>query len=93
MPWCDGTTHFEMMPVDFLERPAAMVPRPLRDLIRFRGILTPNAKLRTLVVPRVVRSIYEDTELSEVLRHRRAAALRSATSRPPPLRAPTPTSG
>ena len=51
-PWRDGTTHLEMTPVDFLERLAALVPRPRLHLIRFHGILAPNAKLRGLVVPK-----------------------------------------
>jgi hypothetical protein len=87
-PWREGTTHLGMTPVDFMERLAALVPRPRLHLIRFHGVLAPNAKLRALVVPRVVRSIYEDTELSEVPRHRRAAALRSATSWLPPSTRP-----
>ena len=50
-PWRDGTTHLEMTPIDFMERLAALVPRPRLHLIRFHGILAPNAKLRALVVP------------------------------------------
>ena len=49
-PWRDGTTHLEMTPVDFLERLAALVPRPRLHLIRFHGILARNAKLRSVVV-------------------------------------------
>jgi hypothetical protein len=45
-----------MTPVDFLERLAALVPRPRLHLIRFHGILAPNAKLRSLVVPRAPAS-------------------------------------
>ena len=55
-PWRDGTTHLEMTPVDFLERLAALVPRPRLHLIRFHGILAPNAKLRSFVVPRAPAS-------------------------------------
>jgi hypothetical protein len=55
-PWRDGTTHLEMTPVDFLERLAALVPRPRLHLIRFHGILAPNAKLRSVVVPRTPAS-------------------------------------
>jgi hypothetical protein len=33
---------------------AALVPRPRLHLIRFHGVLAPNAKLRALVVPQVV---------------------------------------
>jgi hypothetical protein len=51
-PWRDGTTHLEMTPVDVLERPAALGPRPRLHLFRFHGILAPNVKLRGLVVPK-----------------------------------------
>jgi hypothetical protein len=34
-PWSGGTTHLEMTPVGFLERLAALVPRPRLHLIRF----------------------------------------------------------
>jgi len=50
-PWRDGTTHLEMTPIDFMERLAALVPRPRLHLIRFHGVLAPNAKLRAMVVP------------------------------------------
>ena len=42
-PWRDGTTHLEMTPIDFMERLAALVPRPRLHLIRFHGVLAPNA--------------------------------------------------
>jgi hypothetical protein len=41
-----------MMPVDFKERLAALVPRPRLHLVRFHGVLAPNAKLRALIGPR-----------------------------------------
>ncbi len=34
-----------------MQRLAALVPRPRLHLIRFHGVLAPNAKLRLLVVP------------------------------------------
>jgi hypothetical protein len=34
-----------------MQRLAALVPRPRLHLIRFHGVLAPNAKLRPLVVP------------------------------------------
>ena len=33
---------------------AALAPKPRLHLIRFHGVLAPNAKLRALVVPQVV---------------------------------------
>ena len=50
-PWRDGTTHLLMSPLQFMQRLAALVPRPRLHLIRFHGVLAPNAKLRSLVVP------------------------------------------
>ena len=52
--WRDGTTHLVMSPLEFMQRLAALVPRPRLHLIRFHGVLAPNAKLRALVVPQVV---------------------------------------
>ena len=46
----DGTTHIVMEPVEFMERLAAVVPRPRLHLIRFHGVLAPNAKLRRKIV-------------------------------------------
>jgi Putative transposase len=49
-PWRDGTTHLIMSPLESMQRPAALVPRPRLHLIRFHGVLAPNAKLRAPVV-------------------------------------------
>ena len=50
-PWHDGTTHLVMSPLEFMQRLAALVPRPRLHLIRFHGVLAPNAKMRAQVVP------------------------------------------
>jgi hypothetical protein len=34
-PWRDGTTHLVMTPLDFMQRLAALVPRPRLHLMRF----------------------------------------------------------
>ena len=49
--WRDGTTHLVMSPLEFMQRLAALVPRPRLHLIRFHGVLAPNSKLRASVVP------------------------------------------
>jgi Putative transposase len=49
--WRDGTTHLVMSPLEFMQRLAALMPRPRLHLIRFHGVLAPNAKLREQVVP------------------------------------------
>ncbi len=48
--WRDGTTHLVISPLEFMQRLAAPVPRPSVHLIRFHGVLAPNAKLRAMVV-------------------------------------------
>jgi len=50
-PWRDGTTHLGMTPLEFMQRLAALVPRPRLHLTRFHGVLAPNAGLRAAVVP------------------------------------------
>ena len=40
--WRDGTTHLVMSPLEFMQRLAALVPRPRLHLIRFHGVLAPN---------------------------------------------------
>jgi len=50
-PTRDGTTHIVMQPQEFMQRLAALVPRPRLHLIRFHGVLAPNAKLRAAVIP------------------------------------------
>ncbi|MEA3153627.1 MAG: hypothetical protein QOK44_1216, partial [Betaproteobacteria bacterium] len=49
--WRDGTTHIEMSPLEFMQRLAALVPRPRLHLIRFHGVLAPHAGLRAAIVP------------------------------------------
>ena len=43
--WRDGTTHIVMSPLEFMQRLAALVPRPRLHLIRFHGVLAPHAGL------------------------------------------------
>jgi hypothetical protein len=47
----DGTTHIVLQPQEFMQRLAALVPRPRLHLIRYHGVLAPNAKLRGAVIP------------------------------------------
>ena len=49
-PWREGTIHIVMSPLEFMQRLAALVPRPRLHLIRFHGVLVPNANLCALVV-------------------------------------------
>ena len=49
--WRDGATHIKRSPLEFMQRLAALVPRPRLHLIRFHGVLAPNAGLRAAIVP------------------------------------------
>ena len=42
-----------MSPLEFLQRLAALAPRPRLHLIRFHGVLAPNARLRPGIIPNV----------------------------------------
>jgi hypothetical protein len=50
-PYRDGATHIILSPLEFMQRLAALVPRPRLNLIRFHGVLAPNAKLRSEIIP------------------------------------------
>jgi len=49
-PYRDGTSHIVMSPLEFMQRLAALVPRPRLHLIRFHGVLAPHARLRAALV-------------------------------------------
>ena len=71
----DGTTHIVMSPLEFMQRLAALVPRPRLHLIRFHGVLAPHAKLRAQIVPSAPVSVPEPCD------HHAEAAPASAPAR------------
>jgi hypothetical protein len=48
--WHDGTRELVFEPLEFLERLAAMTPRPETNLLICHGVLAPRARWRRLVV-------------------------------------------
>ena len=48
--WRDGTSHFLFEPIEFLEKLAAIIPRPAVNLLLYHGILAPHARWRSQVV-------------------------------------------
>ena len=64
-PYRDGTTHLVMTPLEFLQRLAALVPRPRLHLIRFHGVLAPNASLRSQIVPGEAETRHQPTSQIE----------------------------
>jgi Putative transposase len=55
--WRDGTTHIKMSPLEFMQRLAALVPRPRLHLIRFHGVLAP-AQTRFRNRPRTLPAVW-----------------------------------
>lgn len=47
-----------------MKHQAALVPRPRLHLIRFHGVLSPNAKLRSKIVPALAVRAATLTQLS-----------------------------
>ena len=67
-PYRDGTTHVVMTPLEFLQRLAALVPRPRLHLIRFHCVLAPHAALRAQIVPSVPNERSASGEVSSACR-------------------------
>jgi len=63
-PYHDGTTHVVMAPLEFLQRLAALVPRPRLHLIRFHGVLAPHAAIRAQIVPGKTRRMSGPSEMA-----------------------------
>ena len=51
-PLPDGRTHLVLTGVELLRKLAPLIPPPRLHLLRFHGVLAPNAKRRSLVVPK-----------------------------------------
>jgi hypothetical protein len=51
-PWDDGTAAMKMTPLEFMERLAALVPRPRVHLTRYSGVLAPHYQYRRDIVPK-----------------------------------------
>ena len=50
-PWSDGTTHLILSPHELIEKLAALVPLPRKNIVRYHGVLGPHAKNRDRIVP------------------------------------------
>jgi len=48
--WRDGTSHLLFEPIEFLEKLAAIIPRPAVNLVLYHGVLAPHARWRAHVV-------------------------------------------
>ena len=50
-PWRDGTTCLVFEPLTFVERLAALIPRPRTHLVTYHGVLAPASSWRDAIVP------------------------------------------
>jgi hypothetical protein len=48
--WRDGTSHLLFEPIEFMEKLAAIIPRPTVNLVLYHGLLAPHARWRSQVV-------------------------------------------
>jgi len=49
-PWSNGTTHLKFTGTEWIERLTSLVTRPRMNLVRYHGVLAPNARLRPEVI-------------------------------------------
>ncbi|MBF0316493.1 MAG: transposase [Oligoflexia bacterium] len=50
--YTDGTTHLKFTPEEFIEKLVALIPPSRAHLVRCHGLLAPNSKKRSEVVPK-----------------------------------------
>ncbi|HEY7654036.1 MAG TPA: transposase, partial [Methylomirabilota bacterium] len=48
--WRDGTSYLLFEPIEFMEKLAAIIPRPAVNLVLYHGVLAPHARWRSHVV-------------------------------------------
>lgn len=51
-PFSDGTTHILFTPMELIEKLVALIPQPRMHMVRFHGLLAPNSKFRSKVIPK-----------------------------------------
>ncbi len=49
--WSNGLSSIIMSPTELIEKLVPLIPRPRKNLMRYHGVLAPNASLRSLIVP------------------------------------------
>lgn len=55
-PFYDGTTHVIFTPIEFIEKLAALIPKPRAHLTRYAGVFSRHSGMRKLVVPHELRA-------------------------------------
>ena len=60
--WTNGKTHVLLSPHEFIEKLCALVPLPRMHLVRYSGVLAPNARMRRGVIPGKTRAQIKEEE-------------------------------
>jgi hypothetical protein len=80
-PYHNGATHVVFEPLDFIAKPAALVPKPRVNLTRFHGVFAPNSKHRVQVTPakrgKKVETEHADTDWQDKSPEERHRAMTS----------------
>lgn len=63
--YSDGTTHILFDPIELVEKVVALIPPPRANLLRFHGLLAPNSKLRSQIIPQPEPDKNEKAEYPE----------------------------
>ena len=60
--WENGVTHVLLSPLELIEKLSALVPQPRMHLVRYSGVLAPNAKMRSVIIPGLTRAQIKEKE-------------------------------
>ena len=80
--WSDGTTDILFEPTEFLERLAAITPRPRINLVLYYGVLAPRAGRRAAIVGESAATAHGGADRAREGSGARANAERCPTSEP-----------
>jgi hypothetical protein len=86
-PFRDGSTAIVLSPLTLIERLAALVPRPRKNLTTYHGVFAPNAAYRDAIVPDPPES-EEDAPVFRTCQHRGSKARTRRVPHAPRVRRP-----
>ena len=64
-PQKNGVTHVLLSPLELIEKLCALVPQPRMHLVRYSGVLAPNSKMRSVIIPGLTRAQIKEKEKQE----------------------------
>ena len=53
-PFSDGTTAVKFSPMELIEKLAAIIPYPHKNLVIYSGCFAPNSKIRPHIIPKKI---------------------------------------